>query len=308
MAKQLSRTGKTAAKVIFAAMQILKDKGGEAAGKDVLEEIEKRVELDDWERAVYEKSGYTRWRSIVHFFSINLIKAGFLIKKQGVWYITKEGEEVIKLGEEGLFRAARMAYKSWRSANPKDVSDTASVNVDIEEVVGDEEGIGQQAQEATIQQMEQVAIDGLRQQIDSMNAYIFQDLVAALLRGMNYFTPFIAPKGKDGGLDVIAYQDPLGAVTPRIKVQIKHRESTATVQEIRELMGLLQKEGDVGIFVSTGGFTSDAKTTARTSHVHVELIDFDRFIALWQEFYPKLTDEDKDRLRLRPIYFYEPAS
>ena len=114
-------------------------------------------------------------------------------------------------------------------------------------------------------------------------------------------------EGKDGGIDVIAYQDPLGVKSPRIKVQIKHRESTANVSEIRELMGLLQKEGDIGLFISTGGFTSDAKTTARTSHVHVELIDFDRFISLWQEFYDKLNDEDKDRLRLRPVYFYEPS-
>jgi restriction system protein len=59
--------------------------------------------------------------------------------------------------------------------------------------------------------------------------------------------------------------------------------------------------------VSTGGFTQDAKTTARGSHVHVELIDLDRFIALWQEFYAKLTDEDKSQLPLRPIYFYAPS-
>ena len=61
------------------------------------------------------------------------------------------------------------------------------------------------------------------------------------------------------------------------------------------------------MFVSTGGFTSDAKTQARNSHVHVELIDLDRFIALWQEFYPKLPDEDKERLRLRPVFFYDPS-
>ena len=74
----------------------------------------------------------------------------------------------------------------------------------------------------------------------------------------------------------------MGVVSPRIKVQIKHRDSTATVQEVRVLMGLLQKEGDVGKFISTGGFTSNAKVTARTSHVHVELVDYDRLIALWQ--------------------------
>jgi len=124
---------------------------------------------------------------------------------------------------------------------------------------------------------------------------------------MGYYTPFIAPSGKDGGVDIIAYRDPLGTVAPRIKVQVKHREQSASVHEIRQLMGLLQKDGDAGIFISSGGFTPDSKTTARTSHVHVELIDLSRFIELWQEFYHKLTDEDKSRLPLIPIYFYSPA-
>ena len=304
MAKPLSPSKQLAAKVIHAALTILVRKGGEAAGRDVEDEIEKSVELDSWAKAVYEKSGYTRWKSILHFYTIDLIKAGYLIKKQGIWYVTPEGEAAIKLGEVGLITAATNAYKNWSDANPKSTN-IKTVNVEVDEI-DEEEQQGEQAQEATLQQMEQLAIDGLRQQINSKNAYEMQDLAAALLRGMGYYTPFVAPKGKDGGIDVIAYKDPLGVVSPRIKIQIKHRESTATVQEIRELMGLLQKENDVGMFISTGGFTSDAKTTARTSHVHVELVGLDRFIGLWQEFYPKLNDEDKNRLRLRPIYFYDP--
>ena len=73
-------------------------------------------------------------------------------------------------------------------------------------------------------------------------------------------------------------------------------------------MGLLQKDGDVGMFVSSGGFTPDAKTTARTAQVHVELVTLDRFIALWQEFYQKLSDEDKALLPLVPIFFYAPTT
>jgi restriction system protein len=146
-------------------------------------------------------------------------------------------------------------------------------------------------------------LDGLENYIDVKNPYEFQDLVAALLRGMGYYTPFVAPKGKDGGVDVMAYRDPLGTESPRIQVQIKHRDTPATVQEIRQLMGLLQKQGDVGIFVSSGGFTPDARSTARTSHIHVELIDLTRFIGLWKEFYEKLSDEDKSLMPLRPVYF-----
>jgi hypothetical protein len=32
-----------------------------------------------------------------------------------------------------------------------------------------------------------------------------------------------------------------------------------TVKEVRELEGLLRKEGDIGLIVSSGGFTPDAE-------------------------------------------------
>jgi restriction system protein len=294
--QKLSRSRELAAKVIFAALQILKEKGGEAPGREVLAEVEKRVPLDDWAKAKYEKSGYIRWESILHFFSIDCIKAGYLIKKKGIWYLTPEGENALQLGEVGLLLAATAAYRKWRDENQPPPETEGEVP----------EG-GEQSQEATIHEIEQLAIEGLKKQINLKNPYEFQELVAALLRGMGYYTPFVAPHGKDGGVDVIAYRDPLGTISPRIKVQIKHRESSANVQEVRQLMGLLQKGGDVGIFVSSGGFTPDAKTTARGSHVHVELIDLDRFISLWQEFYGRLTDEDKSLLPLMPIFFYAPS-
>ena len=303
MNKPLPPSRKLASKLMFAALKILKDKGGEAAGREVISEIEKTLQFDEWDKVVYEKTGNVRWKSILHFFSIDLIKAGFLIKKKGIWYLTQEGESSLKLGEEELYRTAQKAYRSWREKNPK----KAELNSDVADVGEDENQVNEQAQEATLQEMEELANDGLKSQINSLNPYQFQDLVGALLRAMGYYTPFIAPKGKDGGVDIIAYQDPLGVNAPRIKVQIKHRETSASVDEVRQLMGLLQRDGDVGIFVSSGGFTSDTKITARSSHIHVELIDWDRLITLWQEFYAKLDDEDKNRLRLKPIYFYEPV-
>lgn len=294
MAKEnLSRSQELAAKVAHAALRILKEKGGQASARDVIAEVERTVDFDPWAKEVYEKSGNVRWKSILRFFSIPCIKAGFLIKKKGVWYITPEGEKALDLGPIGLLEAARKAYRNWRQENQPLDEDESAAGGDVE-------------QEATIHEIEQLAIEGLKRQIALKNPYEFQELVAGLLRGMGYYTPFVAPQGKDGGIDVIAYRDPLGSASPRIKVQIKHRESPASVQEVRQLMGLLQKDGDVGMFVSSGGFTPDAKFTARGALVHVELIDLDRFIALWQEFYPKMIDEDRSLLPLVPIYFYAP--
>ena len=287
--KQLAPTRALAAKLIHAAFSILRDSGKEMPVRDLVAKVEKTVKLDDWARERYETSGYVRWESILHFFSIDCVKAGYLVKKKGVWYLTPEGEEALKLGPDELLNKASAAYRKWRAEHP----------------VAREEEIEEEAPAEVVSydDVELRAVEGLEHYINSKNAYEFQDLVAALLRGMGYYTPFVAPKGKDGGVDIVAYRDPLGTESPRIQVQIKHRESSATVQEVRQLMGLLQKEGDVGIFVSTAGFTPDARNAARSSHVHVELIDLNRFISLWQDFYSSLKEEDKSLLPLRPIYF-----
>lgn len=290
--EKLARTHELGAKVVFAAFNILKENGGEMPMRDLMKEIEKKVDLTEWDTERYEKSGYIKWQSILHFFSIDCVKAGYLIKKKGVWYITPEGEAALKLGDKRFLRSARAAYRKWRVEHPPEKKE--------KEIVDKEET---ETESLAYEEIEQIAMEGLERFIEKKNAYEFQDLVAALLRGMGYYTPFVAPRGKDGGVDVMAYRDPLGTESPRIHVQIKHRESSARVQEVRELMGLLQKEGDVGIFVSTSGFTPDAKATARGSQIHVELIDQSRFISLWQEFYEKLSDDDKNLLPLTPIYF-----
>ncbi len=130
----------------------------------------------------------------------------------------------------------------------------------------------EQLQKANLDQLEELAMQGIKEYINNKNPYEFQDIVAALLRAMKYYTPFISPKGRDGGLDIVAYQDPLGAKSPRIKIQVKHRPDTAiSVDEIRSLIGLLNKEGDIGLFVTSGRFTNEAERFARDSHVHVKL-------------------------------------
>ena len=292
-AQKLGRTDELGAKLVFAALQILKEKGSEAPAGEVAAGVENRVPLDDWARRTYEKSGGVQWRISLGFYTMSCVKPGYLIKRKGVWYLTPEGDKAMQLGEAGLFAELMSPRRKQERLPPE--SDGPE---EIEE--------GPQVQEARIEDIQQEAVKGLKEQIGLKNPYEFQRLVAALLRGMGYYTPFVAPKGKDGGVDVIAYRDPLGTVSPRIKVQVKHRDSPASGPEVQQLMGLLQKEGDVGIFVSSGGFTADAKAAARSSHVHVELIDLDRLISLWQDFYAKLTDEDKTLLPLMPIYFYAP--
>jgi len=290
----LSPSMQIAAKTVYATFKILKDAGGHLPGREVIDQIRKTVEFNDWEKHQYEKTGYIRWESILHFYTVGCIKAGFLRKKSGVWYLTDEGEKAIKLGDVGLHEKSISEYKRWDEKRKKDLIPEDDTGIDDTD----------QIQKAKLDQLESEAKSGLKNFISNMNAYEFQDLIAALLRAMGYFTPFVAPKGPDGGVDIVAFQDPLGTKTPRIKVQVKHRpESSVSTGEVQGLLGSMNKDGDVGLFVTSGTFSSQAERFARSSQTHVKLIDFDTFTDLWQQFYNKLTDEDKNLLPLYPIYF-----
>lgn len=57
------------------------------------------------------------------FRSIDVVKAGFLVKQQGVWYRKAEGKDPLSLGELGLLQAASQAYRKWKSQRQKSEGD-----------------------------------------------------------------------------------------------------------------------------------------------------------------------------------------
>lgn len=276
------------------ALKIALEHGGSHPIRQIQGEMERRLNFDDYEKTIYEKSGYIRWQSILHFYSIDVTKAGWLRKHKGVWYVTEEGKKALELDPEKFIDEARAKYKEWAASRElvKEEEDPEAIQTSIT---------------ASYEQAQSTAREEIKIFIRNLNPYDFQDLVAALLRGMGYYTPFVAPPGPDGGIDIVAYKDPIGAESPRIRVQVKHRPNIkVSRQEIAALLGDLQGEGYVGIIVSTGGFSNDAFNEIRKASKHIEKIDLEHFIDLWEEHYDKLSDEDKTLLPLRKISFLAP--
>ena len=294
MAKdKFSRTKACATKTLYAVMKEMSRRGGSIPAKEIYPFVNENVELTDWEKEPAGKMQYIRWTNSFQFYSIDYQKAGFIIKKSGTWYITPEGEKVMKKTPEEVINIANDAYHEWRRLNPKDDSP--------EEEPNDETAEKDNAMNLDL--LESDAREGIRQFIVSKSPYEFQDMVAALLRAMDYHTPFIAPKGKDGGIDIIAYLDPLGAKTPRIKVQVKHKPETAIgASEVRALSGVL-KAGDIALFVTSGTYSADARNAASGNDKFIRLIDGNDFIDMWQKYYDKMTDDDKNMLPLKRISF-----
>jgi restriction system protein len=283
-------------KTIYEVFKILKEEGGRLPGKEVKEKVSQRLQFTDWEKAILEKTGNVRWVSIMHFYTIDCIKAGYLQKSKGVWYLTPEGEQAFKkYSAVQLLDSATAAYRKWRSENKPHTE-----NGDVPELEANKE----QTQKANLEELQEQSISGIKDFINQKNPYEFQDIVAALLRAMGYYTPFISPKGKDGGIDIIAYQDPLGIKTPRLKIQVKHYpQNPIAADAIRSLKGLVNTGEEVGLFVTSGRFSNEAERFAREANVHIKLIDGEEFISLWQQFYEEMNDDDKYLLPLHPIYF-----
>ena len=294
MAKvQFSRTQACATKTLYAVMKEMVRRGGSIPAKEIYPWVNQNVNLTDWEKEPAGKMQYIRWTNSFQFYSIDYQKAGFIIKKNGTWYITPEGEKALKKSAEEVMTIANKAYDEWRKLNPKEENN-------------DKEPTDETAEKdnsMNLDLLESDARERIKSYIASKSPYEFQDLVAALLRAMEYYTPFVAPKGKDGGIDIIAYLDPLGAKTPRIKVQVKHKPETAIgASEVRALLGVL-KTGDIALFVTSGTYSADARNAATGSEKFLRLIDGDEFIEMWQEYYNKMSDEDKNMLPLKRISF-----
>jgi restriction system protein len=234
-----------------------------------------------------------RFDNLLRFATLPAVKAGWLIKAKDGWTLTDDGRTAYTTftDPEAFQRESERLYRAWKKAQPTPEAET--------EVPEDEAA-------ATFEEAGEAAWIEIRDYLSTMPPYDFQELVAALLKAMGYHVLWIAPPGPDRGIDMLAYTDPLGTSSPRIKVQVKRQPGTKIdAHSLRAFIGTLGAN-DVGIYVSAGGFTSEAEREARSEQRHLTLIDLDRLVELWTEHSPRLGDADRQRLPLRPIYFLAP--
>jgi len=268
--------------------------------RDALNDLARRVQLTPYEQGSYE-SGGRRFDKIVRFSTVDCVKAGWLQKNKGRWIITEAGKSAFTSIQdpEAFYRRAVKLYHEWRASQP---------DVGVESPEESPDSSSAKAASITFEEAEELAWVEIEQYLRGMNPYDFQELVASLLRGMGYYVSWVAPPGKDGGTDVLAWTDPLGTRPPRIKVQVKRQVQAVSVDGLRSFMAVLGDD-DVGIFVSIGGFTKDAAEEARTQEKRkVTLINLEILFDLWVEHYSRLSDDARRRLPLRPIYFLAPES
>ncbi len=286
---------------IEAVLTVLNDQPNGLLGREVIERVRTMLPPTEFELAYYPNSPrLQRFGNIIRFAMIAPAKAEWWVAARGVWTITEEGKVAVGVFAKPveLYQEAERLYQEWDRARQET----------------DEADQGDQGEDADLSRIPSVALDSadesaweeISTHLVEMPPYDFQDLVADLLKAMGYHIVWVAPPGPDQGVDVIAATDALGATGPRIKVQVKRQQNRVSVDGIRSFMAVLGSN-DIGVFVNTGGFTTDAEREARTQETRrLTLIDAQQLVELWIEHYGRLPEDARQRFPLRPVYFLAP--
>lgn len=151
-----------------------------------------------------------------------------------------------------------------------------------------------------LRDMEMIAFEGIKDRINRLDWDEMQNLVAGVLRSMGYKTQ-VSPAGADRGKDIIASPDGFGFENPRIIVEVKHRREQMGSQQIRSFIGGRHKD-DRGLYVSTGGFSKDARYEADRSTIPLTLWTLDDLVRALVENYEQVDIETKLLVPLRKTY------
>lgn len=293
-------TARRKGEIIQALFKLLKEEPEGLRAKDAIARLQTTLTVTEFEKSTFPSDPTSpRFPKIVRFSTIRSVKAGWLRKQKGIWTLTEDGQAALKAlaDPEALYRESGRLYRKWKASQPVDETSDA----------GDGEGQTEEGLLAatTLEEAEEAARQAVLDFMGSMNPYLFQDVVGKLLEAMGYHVVWIAPRGKDGGLDLLAQGDPLGVQGPRIKGQVKRRQdSKVGEEELRSFLSLIEPH-DVGVYISLGGFTSDADQHARRTSRRITLIDGPGLLDLWVDSWQRLDEEGRQLLPVKAVWFLD---
>lgn len=149
--------------------------------------------------------------------------------------------------------------------------------------------------------LQEQAIERIKDRLLSLDWDDMQEMVASLLRALGYRT-LVSPAGPDRGKDIVASKDGFGFEPPRIVVEVKHRRGAMGAPEIRAFLGGRHAQ-DKGLYVSTGGFTREAYFEAERASTVTHLMTLDDLARALTDNYDRLDERGRALLPLVRVYW-----
>ncbi|TDB80266.1 AAA family ATPase [Micromonospora sp. KC721] len=80
--------------LVHTCLEVLRDAGGRMHGREVLAEVAKRIDLTEAERKPH-KGGAAAWNVAARFHTGDAATAGWMVKRDGLWWITEAGRKAL---------------------------------------------------------------------------------------------------------------------------------------------------------------------------------------------------------------------
>ena len=242
----------------------LKQLGGSGSPAEVIAAIAENEKIPESFQQEKLKSGGLRFNNQVHFARQYLLWAGLLGSSQrGIWTLTEKGASTELTHDEAL-----NIFKEQHALHQGATQNTLSEKAEDEEVKSSEASYKQQA------------ISRLK----SLSPTAFEHFSKRLLREYGFEKLEVTGGPKDKGIDGTGILKINPFVSFRVVFQCKRYDQAVVSSAIATFRGSIPSSVDKGILITTGYFTSDAKSLAQEKGLTpIELIDGDQLIELMEK-------------------------
>lgn len=262
---------------------------GAQSVRDCLPALRREFGITEAEAAALQPSGRTSiLADRAHWARTYLAKAGLLTSpRRGVHVLTEEGRRLLAERpariDNALLQARFPGFAQWLAdSRRRDRGNGATAApaaggppaADLPPAETPDERLDRAAAE-----LEASLVDDLLERLRTMEAVAFERLVLDLLTAMGYGTGGFGSRSLtkaagDGGIDGIIHEDALGLDAVYVQAKRYRPDSRVGSPAIREFVGALTEKGaSKGVFVTSSGFSAEARDVLRRVSHRIVLID-----------------------------------
>lgn len=257
-------------------LQALREGGGTLTNEEIVNAVVTLMRLPD-DVLERKQHGYnlSEIEYRIAWAKSYLKQAGYLTQSErGVWALTSQGKDTLRINERAVVADIRKAYVARRKEQPlhpapQGVPEEAVQETSAAEEIEEELSWKQQVLDALL----------------AMSPEAFERLSQRLLRESGFTQVEVTGRSGDRGIDGKGVLRLGGLINFQVVFQSKRYAGTVSAGIVRDFRGAMIGRADKGLIISTGTFSRDARAEAiRDGAPAIDLVDGQELAELLKKY------------------------
>lgn len=242
-------------------LHALQSLGGSGSVSEIEDRVTEILRLTDKEAGEIHRGSETKISYRLAWTRNYLKRYGLLENSShGVWTLTPKGRETKSVNKDEVNRYVKAKDKEAHLIDSEDLMSTGR------------------------EQISALWEERLHDELLKLNPAAFERLCQRILRESGFTQVEVTGRSGDGGIDGRGIIKIGGLLSFHIIFQCKRYVGKVSAEQIRDFRGAMQGRADKGLFITTGGFTREAKTEAtRDGAPPIDLIEGDDLVEKMRE-------------------------